>query len=780
MVGPQRVSSAMRYFMLFVPLHPLLTIGSVCLDAKKIKTSRILTILVLLQCFCVPLLAMDNTNLDEIDFFNVGQGHAVLINQVGRTPLLIDAGSSMHCYEVSSQHRWEKAKPTSSILKISNRVIEFWDRSNLQPYCLNVIITHQDKDHKNFLLDIFRTLMTKAQFGVSLLLGGEEETYANFLKECPVPFPNLYYSQDNLGMFRSFFKDSPYITHLFCPKGQSNANEDDNSWSIITRIEINGISAILTGDADYNVKEEMLKSMNAFQMPWEELGSDLLLVPHHGAENTYHTEWDANVNSKAIIIGSAPNGDVKGYRHPRGNTILKYLSPGCDIWKGKVQQHGIQYWAMMDTHNEIKNLIIDQNRLFNDTSENNHDASWHLIWVDLPIYTLWTTGTLYFTGNLDCPCFIEAPHGLMNYIAVDNPELLFSPEIRKCFSKINQGQQDYIRHKVSQIIENETIANWHTEQVDNYFKQPYNLKKRIKYIPENIKELLKIEYVNEMLSHVLLVKSEDRQLFLNVFNEIFETTEKKTDKRLQVSSNFFGWLRDAVTERNLNIDPAGDRLITGVHYLFGLSEAEEKKLEGESLIIEKRTIAENEQKKCLNDIDSGSQSDEDSFETKEIKRKYEGKLLRKLKKGVPEWSKIESMDDLFVNIRLMGMEFYDNHLYELDYKILILKLFSKTFCTVEKLGKYITAYKTIAAYGPTPEGIDSLCPKGFTEWKKLAKFMKLYRKEVDCHQGNDIDFETIITLRKQGKKFKEIAKDFLKNDPEVELKVRQYFDNGNG
>lgn len=767
--------------MLLVSLYPSL-ISLIGLDVKQIKKSKILTFLLLLQSLCIPLLAMDGAN-DEIDFFNVGQGHAVLINQAGSPPLLIDAGSSIYCYEVGPKQDWERAVPESSILKISNRIIEFWNRSNLQPYCLNVIITHQDKDHKNFLFDVFRNLMTASQFYVSLLLGGERGMYASFLKGCPIPMQliNLYYSEDNVnsGLHKGFFQNCHCITHLFCPRGQSNAKEDDNSWSIITRIQINGISAILTGDADWVVKGQMLQYMNAQQIPWQELASDILLVPHHGAENTYHDQWDAIVNPKAIVIGSAPHGRIKGgYRHPRGDTILKYLSPGRGLWESQVQQHGIQYWAKMDTHNAIK-MIIGQNRLFNDTSENIQATKWHLVWVDLPIYTLWTTGTLYFTGNVNCPCFIEAPHGLMNYIAVDKPELLFSPQIREQFTRIDQDQRTFIHDKVSQIIENETIANWHTQQAEDYLKQPHYLKKRFKYIPENIKEILKTQYINEMLTQLLLVKSEDRLLFIHVFNKIFVTTEEETNKRLQVSSNFFRWLRDAVIERNLNIDPVGERLIRGAHYLFSLSEDEEKKLEGDSL-IEKRKIAENQHKECLEDIDSDSGSDEDSFETNEFKRKYEDKMLRILKRGVPEWKGIRSMDDLFIDLRLTGMEFYDNHIYELDYKMLILKLFSKTFCNLEKLQKYITVYKSIAICGPTPQEITSLCPEGFAEWKKLAKLMRLYRNEVDCHNGIDVSFETIMTLRKQGKNFKEIAKHLLDNDPETEGKVKRYFDNRDG
>jgi hypothetical protein len=130
---------------------------------------------------------------DEIDFFNVGQGHAVLVNKIGRSqitgesyvPLLIDAGSSSVPYTHHEQYVWEDKKREELFAsKISARILSFWKASNdniLQggSYRLNIIITHGDDDHRSLIPLILNQLEQKKvensfTFVPSLLLGGEQ------------------------------------------------------------------------------------------------------------------------------------------------------------------------------------------------------------------------------------------------------------------------------------------------------------------------------------------------------------------------------------------------------------------------------------------------------------------------------------------------------------------------------------------------------------------------------------------------------------------------------
>ena len=268
---------------------------------------------------------------DQIDFFNVGQGHAVLINKLGaQAPLLIDAGSKSHPTKIGTRYKWEDQDRKSLSLQISNRILDLWKASNNgnlwgKQFFLNVIVTHPDEDHKDLVPLIIAQLEEKAlaassSFIPSFLLGGTKKLYLNFLKNHE---ENIIYSEQCPSIFYkgslSFLDESDCITHLFCPEGTNkNTSDDRNRWSIIIRIQVNGMTALLAGDADTSVKNSMLTSLGNRK---GELETDILLAPHHGAEGNYHPEWDQCVNPRAIIIGAALM-----HKHPKGKTLIEFLN----------------------------------------------------------------------------------------------------------------------------------------------------------------------------------------------------------------------------------------------------------------------------------------------------------------------------------------------------------------------------------------------------------------------------------------------------------------------
>src|SRR5690606_29798320 len=131
-------------------------------------------------------------------------------------------------------------------------------------------------------------------------------------------------------------------------------------------------------------------------------------------------------NPRAIVIGSAPN---EKYGHPRGKSILELLKINQGqghLWSETAQPHAIQYYCDGTTAQQIQDNFKQHNeRIFDSVPNNSFEMSgskkaeqWYLTWIDLPIYTLWTTGTLYFSDNIKSPIFAEVPSGLMNYVAV--------------------------------------------------------------------------------------------------------------------------------------------------------------------------------------------------------------------------------------------------------------------------------------------------------------------------------------------------------------------------
>lgn len=378
---------------------------------------------------------------DEITFFNVGQGHAVLVNKIGYTPLLIDAGSKSHPYLQGETYEW---KDCPNIGQISRKILDCWQQSHggaLQGgnYHLNIIVTHPDEDHKNFIpyiLSQLRSFESQCNFTFSFygLLGGYKDLYpTGFLED------RAYYSASHIGLHPvngsyGFLDSSGCITHLYCPKKpDGDDNKSRNKWSIVTRIQLDGISAILTGDADETVKTDMYISLGG---KTNEIESDLLLVPHHGADDkTYYEPWDQAVKPQAIIIGAAPNNGQKGNGHPRGSLISKYLEGNGRLWTQRVMPHCILYRSKQELHQTIQGKFSQakpEPRLFDKVPNFSWEHAtemekWHLVWVDIPIYTLWTTGTLVFSENPQTPRYLDAPNGLMTYVAVPEPKYFLSP-----------------------------------------------------------------------------------------------------------------------------------------------------------------------------------------------------------------------------------------------------------------------------------------------------------------------------------------------------------------
>ena len=411
--------------------------------------------------FCTYINSTELPLKDEIVFFNVGQGHAALVNKANCTPLLVDAGSNSRPYTIGETYEWVDFEETALLTQISDKILDYWRQSHagtLQggQYNLNIIITHPDKDHKGFVPHVLVKLREAAQthqflFFPQALLGGTSSLFhypLNFLPGCRVEYSHS--CKDN-----SFLNSGNYITHLFCPIGRQpkstepNVNDAKkviekykkeiakykNEWSIVARVKIGEISAMLTGDADIRVKQQMLQALNGNT---DSLSSDILLAPHHGSdEDTYLPDWDQAVNPKAIIVGAAPNEGQGGNRHPRGEAIYRLLNfPGGRIWLNSVMPHCILYNCDQQLNDHIQSTFFTpQQRLF-DLVPNTASPvvegmkKWHLTWVDVPLYTLWTTGTLIFTGNVNTPQFVDAPNGLMTYVAVPNLKYFLSPEQR--------------------------------------------------------------------------------------------------------------------------------------------------------------------------------------------------------------------------------------------------------------------------------------------------------------------------------------------------------------
>ena len=92
-------------------------------------------------------------------------------------------------------------------------------------------------------------------------------------------------------------------------------NEQGNAASCVVRVQLNGLSILLTGDISRR-EEARLLARNI------DLSADILLVPHHGSNGSSSAEFLAAVSPRLSIVSA---GYRNAHRHPRPE-VLERLS----------------------------------------------------------------------------------------------------------------------------------------------------------------------------------------------------------------------------------------------------------------------------------------------------------------------------------------------------------------------------------------------------------------------------------------------------------------------
>ncbi len=232
-----------------------------------------------------------------ITAIDIGQGDSILITQ-GEHSALIDAG------------------PGDS----QDKLIEYLKNQNIQKFDY-VIATHPHEDH----------------------IGGMDKVVEEFeidnfiMTELPdkmIPSTKVYQKMVEALLDKN-------VNVIAAESGQSykvgdvkldiltpvTLNYDDlNNFSVVTRVSYGETVAILTGDAEKEVEEDLLKS-------GENLRCDIYKVGHHGSETSSSEEFLSAMHPTYAVISCAEDNS---YNHPHTETV-KNLS-----------KYGIKYYVTKD------------------------------------------------------------------------------------------------------------------------------------------------------------------------------------------------------------------------------------------------------------------------------------------------------------------------------------------------------------------------------------------------------------------------------------------------
>ena len=217
-----------------------------------------------------------------IRFLDANQGSATLIQAKDGTTILIDSGR----YE-------DKDK------KIIQQLDEYIGTGGTIDL---LIFTHNDSDHIGYGDLIINYYDVK-----EVWMNGNDATskiYERVLDA--VDASNAVYTEPKTGEKHQV---GPFQIDVLSPDEQSDNDQNDDS--IVTKITVNQVSGLFSGDASQNIEKEIVES-------GADVTADFILMGHHGSDTSTGEEW-IQASQPEFAVFSA--GENNSYGHPGEEAI---------------------------------------------------------------------------------------------------------------------------------------------------------------------------------------------------------------------------------------------------------------------------------------------------------------------------------------------------------------------------------------------------------------------------------------------------------------------------
>lgn len=218
----------------------------------------------------------------HVTFCDVGQGDAILIRTSRQADILIDGG------------------PDDKVLGCLSRHMPFWDRS------LDIVImTHPDADHSMGLISVVErydvsSIYTQAVPGKTDVYKRLEANLAKKKLSAKYLHSGDKISDKNGFSMLTLWPSLDAISKL----DQKQANLSLNEVSVIELISYGNFSALLTGDAGFQVMEQIAEPSRSI---------NILKVPHHGSKTGMSDKFLSITSPELAVISVGANNS---YGHP--------------------------------------------------------------------------------------------------------------------------------------------------------------------------------------------------------------------------------------------------------------------------------------------------------------------------------------------------------------------------------------------------------------------------------------------------------------------------------
>ena len=265
---------------------------------RKDKKARwyvigILTGLFLLATIWVLAAREADRGLLKVVFLDVGQGSAAYINSPYDTEIVVDAGFG------------------TGVLRRLSAYRPFWDRS------LDYVVpTHPDADHIGGMPELFD------QFDIEHMLAttktADNGLYAALVDRAESEGVSISYPTVGQSIV---FGDGVEL-FFFWPESADLESMERNTSSLVFKLAYGDVSFLFMGDAPARVERYLARRYGPL------LGSDVLVVGHHGSKTSTDPEFVAAVEPTYAVISA---GADNRYGHPHEVVLETLTAAGVHI-----------------------------------------------------------------------------------------------------------------------------------------------------------------------------------------------------------------------------------------------------------------------------------------------------------------------------------------------------------------------------------------------------------------------------------------------------------------
>ena len=226
----------------------------------------------------------------HVYFLDVGQGDAIFVRTPDGRQILVDGGPS-----------------PQALFNELGQVMPFWDRSLDM-----VVLTHPDADHMTGLVALAeRYRVTQALDDL-----GSDSNSAQLKAAAPwlgaVTKPGIRRVVATPGMRVAIGEATITVLSAGLAHAGPSAAGDNND-SLVLRLDYGGTSFLLTGDAEREAEEQMLRA----RLP---LQADVLKVGHHGSARSTSAPFVGAVKPRLAVIQV---GAGNRFGHPQPEVLRR-------------------------------------------------------------------------------------------------------------------------------------------------------------------------------------------------------------------------------------------------------------------------------------------------------------------------------------------------------------------------------------------------------------------------------------------------------------------------